>query len=119
MKLDVFGAHVPQAKDDDTRQVRPTGGQEIAKVEIMSQKDESFLAGLLQDCLVIKSTEAQRLKMHCLMTQTLQEVHGARGDTHVDQELHVEACSKGWMVSCVSHAAYRRACRISSGSKQG
>jgi hypothetical protein len=35
MGIDALRTHVPQTKDDDTGQIGPTGGEEIAEVKIM------------------------------------------------------------------------------------
>jgi hypothetical protein len=83
MAIDILGPHVPQTKNEHTRQIGTTGCKEIAKVEIMRQEDVSFPAGLLQYLRVPQSMEALLLQVSRLMPQMLKEVNSLWGDTHV------------------------------------
>jgi hypothetical protein len=100
--IDPLRTHVPQTEDDDSWQIGTAGGKEIAKVEIVGQEDVPFLASFLQDLRVAELMETLLLEMNRLMSETLKEVDRARGNAHARQELHAEACSKGWMVSSVN-----------------
>lgn len=106
MALNMLRAHIPQAENHNTGQVRSSGRKQVAKIKIMGEQDSSFVAGFFQYLRVLQTMEALLLQVIRLMSDLPKRIHNLWGDAHVCQEIHAEANSSGWTVSSVSHAAY-------------
>jgi len=73
--VDPIGAHIPQSKDYDARQMLPTSRKKIAKVKIMGQENALFTPCLIKNCSISQSVQTFLVKMYGLIPQILQETH--------------------------------------------
>jgi len=93
-------SHIAQTKYDNAGETVAAGGHQLAKVQIVREKNSTLVPSQLQDGFIIQPLETQFVDMNRIMPLTAQVRDTFRRDTHVRQESHAVSCSRAWTDPC-------------------
>ena len=75
VQIDPVRAHVAQPENNDARHIGFAGCQEIAKIKVMSEENDSVAAGFVQYLRIAQPVKAFLVEVYCLVPKMLQEAH--------------------------------------------
>jgi hypothetical protein len=97
------GDRIGNPRLNDARSACMGHRQDAAKVEIMSEHDQTCLACVVHDRLIVRPRITDRGPVHALDAPLRKKVNPARGEVHVDQKPYFD--DSGTSNSSARHAA--------------